>query len=78
MKGTAELMLRDFTQELIAKATAAKAEATTKPEDYFEKGRHFGLYEALSLLVSQAEAFQMDKASIGLEGVDPDRDLLGL
>jgi hypothetical protein len=30
-------MLRDFTQELIAKATAAKAEATTKPEDYFEK-----------------------------------------
>jgi len=69
-------MIGDVSRELLDKAKTVKAEAARSGSDY-DKGRHFALYEVISLLVQQAEAFGVDRASIGLAGVDPERDLLG-
>jgi hypothetical protein len=70
------LMMVDVSRELLDKAKAAKAEAARTSLDY-DKGRHFALYEVISLLIQQAEAFGVEPASIGLAGVDPEQDLLG-
>lgn len=70
------LMLSDVSRELLDKAKAAKAEAAQSGSDY-DKGRHFALYEVISLLAQQADAFGIDRMAIGLAGVDPERDLLG-
>lgn len=69
-------MLTDVSRELLEKAKAAKADAAQSGSDY-DKGRHFALYEVMSLLVQQADAFGIDRTAIGLERVDPERDLLG-
>lgn len=69
------LMIGDVSRELLEKAKIAKAEAKRSGADY-DKGRHFALYEVLSLLIQQADAFGIDRATLGLEQVDPERDLL--
>lgn len=71
-----ELMINDVSRELIEKARTAKSEAARSGSDY-DKGRHFALYEVISLMTQQADAFGIDRAAIGLAGVDADRDLLG-
>ena len=70
------LMLTDVGRELFEKAKMARADAARSGSDY-DKGRHFALYEVISLFVQQADAFGVDRAAIGLERVDPERDLLG-
>lgn len=70
------LMLVDVSRELLEKSEEAKAAATLSGSDY-DKGRHFALYEVISLLTQQADAFGIDRATIGLGAVDPERDLLG-
>jgi hypothetical protein len=71
-----QLMMLDVSRELIDKARATKAEAARSGSDY-DKGRHFALYEVISLLAQQADAFGVDRKTIGLADVDPERDLLG-
>jgi hypothetical protein len=73
---TVQLLLVDVSRELVEKAKAAKGDAERSGSDY-DKGRHFALYEAVSLIAEQARAFGVDLADIGLEGVDAERDLLG-
>jgi hypothetical protein len=36
----------------------------------------YGLYEAVRLMVQQADGFDLDRGEAGLAGVEPDRDLL--
>ena len=72
---TLRLMLRDVNRELLEKASAAKLSARQSGADY-DKGQHFAFYEVISLLVQQADAFGIDRASIGLEGIDAERDVL--
>jgi hypothetical protein len=45
-------------------------------DDVFAQGVAHGYYVVLSLLVTQAAAFQIAPAVLRLEGLDPDRDLL--
>ena len=73
---TIRLMISDVARELLDKAKAAGAEAAQSGSDY-DKGRHFALYEVVSLLTQQADAFGIDRAAVGLAGVDAERDLLG-
>lgn len=68
-------MLVDVSRELLEKARTAKVAARRSSADY-DTGRHFALYEVISLLVQQADAFGIDRGAIGLGGVDPERDLL--
>jgi hypothetical protein len=69
------LMISDVSRELLEKAKLAKATARNSGADY-DKGRHFALYEVLSLLVQQADAFGIERVELGLARVDPERDLL--
>jgi len=69
-------MLVDVSRELVVKAKAARSDAERSGSDY-DKGRHFALYEAVSLIADQARAFGVDLTAIGLGGVDAERDLLG-
>lgn len=71
-----QLMMLDVSRELIDKAKTAQADAGKSGSDY-DKARHYALYEVISLLAQQADAFGVDRASIGLAGLDPERDLLG-
>lgn len=71
-----QLMVLDVSRELVDKAKTAKAEAARSGSEY-DKGRHFALYEVISLLIQQADAFGVERKAIGLAEVDPERDLLG-
>ena len=64
------LMLTDVSRELLEKAKAAKADAAQSGSDY-DKGRHFALYEVMSLLVQQADAFGIgfDRTKTGSDTV---------
>lgn len=42
----------------------------------FEQGRLMGFYEVISLMQQQARAFNIPMGEIGLEDVEPERDLL--
>ncbi len=70
----AENLLHDLAVELVQKARDAKCEAS-EGSDY-EKGRHFALYEVVSLLSQQATVFGVPLDRIGLGGLDVDRELL--
>jgi hypothetical protein len=56
----------DVKQERSAAATADKA---------FWDGKLLAYNEVLSIMLSQAKAFQMDPKSLGLADFDPDNDL---
>ncbi len=70
-----QLMLLDVIRELVDKAKTAKKEAQQSGSDY-DKGRHYALYEVVSLLSQQADAFGIDRGAIAFADVDPERDLL--
>lgn len=70
------LMLVDITRELLEKSKKAKEDAIRSGSDY-DKGRHLALYEVISLLTQQADAFGVKRTTIGLDDVDPESDLLG-
>jgi hypothetical protein len=72
---TASNYLRDLGPLLLELATSAKEDAA-RTGDAYERGRQMGLYEAVSLMTQQAEAFGMSRDQVGLGEVDPERDLL--
>ncbi len=66
------LLLREHAEEA---RVAANASAGT--DDYsFQSGRLIAYVEVLSLLHSQAVAFQIPAEQLHLDGFDPARDLL--
>ena len=72
--------LSDLGYLLRERALEAKQQARTargKAEEVFELGRLTAYYEVISLLINQALAFQMPVDDLHLEGLNPDRDLLG-
>ena len=73
--GSASNYLSDLGPLLMDLARTARADAD-RTGDPFDRGRSMGLYEAVSLVVQQADAFGLDRGDVGLEGIDPDRDLL--
>jgi hypothetical protein len=73
---SAQLLLSDLAREFLDKGRAAKAEACRSGTDY-DKGRQYAYFEVISLISQQAEAFGLDLASIGLDRIDPERELLG-
>lgn len=56
--------VRDLGGLLWSEAKKAKRIAA----DDFERGRAFGLYEAVSLMEQQAASFGLSPADVGLEG----------
>ena len=66
--------LKDLTHEILRLGREAKCRAAAG--DLFEKGRQMGFYEVLSLMKNQAAAFGFDAASIGVGGLDLEREIL--
>jgi hypothetical protein len=64
--------LRDLASEIVA-----MAESTNPAEDAgFGHGRRMALYEVVSLMQTQAEAFGLSLDDVGLGGIDPNRFLV--
>jgi len=61
--------LHDLGQELALLAERIEGESEASA-DQFQRGRRFGVYEVLSIMKQQAEAFGLSEAQIGLEGID--------
>lgn len=71
-----EAYLRDLGPLLVYLAETLKEEAQRTGEA-LAKGRLMGLYEAVRLLVAQAQVFGLDLNDLGLcPGFDPDEALL--
>ena len=49
---------------------------TSDERDLFERGRRLGLIEAASLLISQADAFGIDRKKLGLNILSERGDLI--
>ena len=52
-----------------------KTEAASGPGKQFEAGRYRAYREVLSLMLTQAEAFELPAEALSLQGLDRDRDL---
>ena len=79
MSDTHANYLRDLGFLLREQAIAAKdaSVAARGTEDAaYEAGRAMAYYEVMSLLVSQAEAFQLTSEDLRLDGFDADEELL--
>jgi hypothetical protein len=68
--------LEDVGAELRTQAKAAREYARENRADQFAQGVAHGYYVVLSLLLQQADAFQIAPRSLKLDGLDPERDLL--
>ncbi len=67
--------LGSLLRDMAFKAKADRDEAEGEERVYLE-GRLMAFVEVISLMQQQAEAFQLQHADLGLEGVDPERELL--
>ena len=63
-------------REQATTARDASIAASGTDDAAFQAGRLMAYYEVLSLLVSQAEAFQLPLEALRLEGFDPEEELL--
>ena len=75
MTDTERLYLRDVFFELLDRGREARREAESN--DQFAGGRALAYYEVISHMVNQLEAFQIDRADVGLDKhFDPEEELL--
>ncbi|MCK4766073.1 MAG: hypothetical protein KAW12_27995 [Candidatus Aminicenantes bacterium] len=66
------VILKEYASE--AKSNKVKSIAT-KDEDY-NTGYLMGYHRVISLMQQQAEGFQIPLEELGLDKIDPDRDLI--
>jgi hypothetical protein len=59
---------------LEAKQSARAAKGTD--DEAYQSGQKMAYYEVISLLVQEAESFQLPLEDLHLEGLDPDRALI--
>lgn len=74
MAEPATQLLRDYASELRAILATASAGGG---QDDFARGRRFGIYEALSLLLNQIDAFDVDRLELGVAEMNAEALLLG-
>lgn len=67
-----EAYIADLGQNIREKANEAKSNDNSE----YDMGYKMALYEVISLMVQQAEVFDIELMDINLDGVDPERDYL--
>ena len=80
MTDIADNFLLDLGFLLREKAFAAKEQfhaAQTAEQREFHGGRYMAYYEVISLMLSQAESFELPVTKLALQGIDAERDLIG-
>jgi hypothetical protein len=65
-------LLREMALE--ARESLREAKGTTNED--FQSGRLMAYYEVMSLLISQAQTFELPIDDLHMEGLNPDRGLL--
>lgn len=65
-----------FVKDLVFIIKEMAQEAKVNKNDKFEAGRHFALYEVLSLIEQQTIAFGYDKKDIGMSDFSLDENIL--
>lgn len=78
-KRSAGFYLRDtgvLLKELALKARAERDAARHGEEQAYAEGRLMGFHESISLMQQQADAFSIERAEIGLDDIEPERDLV--
>lgn len=70
-----ENYLRDLCTLVIEKATEAKI-TKTQDDDAYNIGYLMAWHEIVSLMQSQAKLFDIPLSSLGLDAIEPVRDLL--
>jgi len=75
---TFQYYVSDLGKLLLESAREARAarEKATGPKREFESGRTMAYYEVISTMRGQAIAFGLPLKDVGLEGVDPDNELI--
>lgn len=68
--------LADLGALLREEALKARDAAIRPGADEFARGRAFAYYEAISLLLDQAHNFGLTPEDVGLEGLNPELELL--
>jgi hypothetical protein len=68
--------LRDLGSLIRELASKARDIAGADPHDDYAQGQVFAYYEIVTVLLNQAAAFGLSPADIGLDGFDPERELL--
>ena len=78
MANTHANYLLDLGRELRESAETAKraADVATGDDQAFARGRSMAYYEVISLMHQQATVFGLPLTELGLEGIDPERDLI--
>lgn len=75
-----KVLLIDFTEALKERALEAKEERDSQEKDsedhIFRTGRSLAYWEVVSMLWNRAKNHLVDLADIGLDDIDPDRDLI--
>jgi hypothetical protein len=71
------LYLKDLVYLAKEQARAAKLDAATASDNEraFRQGVLMGWYSIISMMQSQANAFGIPMHALGLDDIDPDRDL---
>lgn len=80
MMSIADDYIRDLGYFLREHAFEAKQRfhaADSSDSRDFEAGRYMAYYEVISLMLRQAESFNLSPKKIALDGIDPEADLLG-
>ncbi len=67
---------QNFLKDVIDEISSKYQNNTFKEESDLQKGYNFAIYEVISLLIQQSEAFGLDKKEIGLDNIDAERDYL--
>jgi hypothetical protein len=73
-----DLYVRDLGILIKEKALEAKKESRSSPEDEraFALGRLMAFHEVISLMQQQARAFGITLEELGLDDIQPEKDLL--
>jgi hypothetical protein len=73
-----DLYVRDLCNLLEERALEAQAESQSAPADRREYtlGRLMAFHEVVSLMQQQAQAFGIALEALGLDDIEPERDLL--
>jgi hypothetical protein len=73
-----DLYVRDLGVLLKEKALEAQRESRTAPEDQraFMLGRLMAFHEVISLMQQQAQAFGIALEELGLDDIQPEKDLV--
>ncbi len=75
MSDSHQYYLQDSVALIIEKSLNAKHDAEMSKSDY-DTGRLMTYYEVLSMLQQQAKAFGISLTELGLDKIEPDKDLL--